>query len=212
MEEAGNRLGRVGIFGGTFDPIHVGHLQIAEAAREQHRLDRVVFVPARRQPMKASAPIASGEQRVAMVELAIEDRPAFAVSGCELARAGKSYTIDTIRDFGKTLGAAVELFFILGSDSVRDLPNWLDLPGLVERCTLVVAARPGWPLDALDALEGQVPADQLAVMKAAVIHSTASAVSSSDIREQIAAGEPVDGLVPPAVSAYAAQNKLYSPA
>ena len=210
MAQAGHD--RVGIFGGTFDPIHLGHLQVAQAARDQHRLDRVIFVPARRQPMKPSAPVASGRHRVAMVQLAIEDQPAFSASDRELARPGKSFTIDTVLEFRAELGPDAELFFILGSDSVRDLPNWHELEKLAESCTLVVAARPGWPVDALDTLEGRLPPEQIAAMKAAAVRCTANTVSASEIRRRIAEGDPAEGLVPAAVAVYVAKNKLYSAA
>ncbi len=201
---------RVGIFGGTFDPIHLGHLRVAEAAREQHGLGRIVFVPARRQPMKSSAPVASGRHRIAMIELAIDGERAFSVSDCELDRPGKSFTIDTILEFRAGLGPEVELFFILGSDSVCDLPNWYDIGRVTDLCTLVIAARPGWPVDTLDALEERLPAERIAGMKAAAVRCTADASSSSEIRRRLAEGTPVDDLVPAAVAAYVAQNKLYS--
>ena len=210
MAQAGRE--RVGIFGGTFDPIHVGHLQVAHAARERHALDRIIFVPARRQPMKRSAPAASGRHRVEMVQLAIEGERAFSVSDCELARPGKSFTIDTILAFRAELGPEAELFFIIGSDSVRDLPNWHEVENLAELCTLVVAARPGWPVDALDTLEGRLPAARIAAMKAAAVLCTANTTSSSEIRRRIAEGDPTDGLVPAVVAAYVAKNKLYSAA
>lgn len=210
MAQAGHD--RVGIFGGTFDPIHLGHLQVAQAARDQHRLDRVIFVPARRQPMKPSDPVASGRHRVAMARLAIEGQTAFSVSDCELARPGKSFTIDTVLEFRTELGPDAELFFILGSDSVRDLPNWHEVESLAELCTLVVAARPGWPIDALDALEERLPAERIAAMKTAAVRCTANAAASSEIRRRIAEGETVDGLVPATVAAYVAKNKLYSAA
>jgi len=200
---------RVGILGGTFDPIHLGHLEIANAAREQHRLDRVIFVAARRQPMKPSDPVAAGEQRLAMVELAIAGRPGFSASDCELKRPGTSFTIDTVREHRAKLGSSAELFFILGSDSVRDLPNWRDLDELAGLCTLVVAARPGWPLDALDVLEARLTPEQAGAIKAAVVRCTANTASASEVRRRVAQGEPIAGLVSPAVAGYIAQNKLY---
>ena len=210
MEVAQAGHDRVGIFGGTFDPIHLGHLQVAQAARDQHRLARVILVPARCQPMKPSAPDASGRHRVAMIELAIEGQPALSVSDCELDRPGKSFTIDTILEFRAELGPDTELFFILGSDSIRDLPKWHEVERLAELCTLIVAARPGWPMDALDALEGQLTAERIAAMKTDAVRCTANAAAASEIRRRVAEDEPVDDLVPAAVAAYVAKNKLYS--
>jgi len=199
----------VGVFGGSFDPVHNGHLAVAEAVVEQHRLDRLIFVPAYLQPHKTAPPMASGRQRLAMLELALAGRDAFSVSDCELQREGKSFTVDTISHFRRQLGPAAKLFFILGSDSVGDLPKWKDLPRLAATCQLVVAARPGAPLDGLDALAAHLPGEQVEAIQRAAVRTTASPASSTEIRRRLAAGQPIARLVPPAVALYVARNKLY---
>ena len=209
MGEPLDRCERVGIFGGSFDPIHNGHLDVADAALKRHRLDRVIFVPARQQPHKRSAPAASGEHRLAMVELAIRDEPLFSASDCELKRPGRSFTIDTIREFRDQFGPRAEIFFIVGSDSVSELPAWKSLRRLAELCTFVVAARPGWPLDELDKLSDHLPAERVAAIKDAAIDSTANRVSATEIRALVASGDPIAGLVPEPVAAYITRNKLY---
>jgi len=203
---------RVAVFGGTFDPIHNGHLTVAEAAAAQHRLDTVIFVPARRPPHKASEPSAPAEHRLAMIRLAVEGRPGFEVSDCELTRPGTSYTVDTMRRFRRRLPPGTRLYFIAGSDSVPELPAWRDLAGLTELCTLVVAARPGRPLEELDALLEHLPEERVAAIKAAAVATTASPVSATEVRRRLAAGRPVAELVPDAVARYIAENKLYKPA
>ena len=132
---------RVGVFGGTFDPVHVGHLAIAHAALESVPLDRVLFVLAKRSPLKERGPVASEGDRLRMLELAIANEPRFAVSRLELDRDGPSYTVDTL----ERLAGKDELFLILGSDAIADLPRWKDPDRIARLATLVVAERPGAP-------------------------------------------------------------------
>jgi nicotinate-nucleotide adenylyltransferase len=132
---------RVGVFGGTFDPVHVGHLAIALAALESVPLDRVLFVPARRSPLKDRDPLASVADRVSMLQAAIAGEPRFAVSRVELDRDGVSYTVDTL----EALHSEGELFLILGSDALADLQRWRAPDRIRELSTILVAARPGAP-------------------------------------------------------------------
>lgn len=132
---------RVGVFGGTFDPVHVGHLAIAHAAVESVPLDRVVFVLAKRSPLKERGPVAGEADRLRMLEVAIADEPRFAASRIELDREGPSYTVDTL----ERLGGADDLFLILGSDAIADFPRWKDPDRIAALATLVVAERPGAP-------------------------------------------------------------------
>ena len=132
---------RVGIFGGTFDPVHVGHLAIANAALESIPLDRVLFVPARRAPLKEHGPVAGEADRLAMLQLAVAGEPRFSVSRIELDREGPSYTVDTL----ERLAGADELFLILGGDALAALPRWKDPDRIATLATLVVAERPGAP-------------------------------------------------------------------
>ncbi|HEV2249912.1 MAG TPA: nicotinate-nucleotide adenylyltransferase [Candidatus Limnocylindria bacterium] len=132
---------RVGVFGGTFDPVHVGHLAIAHAALESVRLDRVLFVLARRSPLKDRGPVAGEADRLAMLELAVAGEPRFAVSRVELDRSGPSYTVETLEQ----LAGGDELFLILGSDASAALPRWKDAPRIAKLATIVVAERPGAP-------------------------------------------------------------------
>ena len=132
---------RLGVFGGTFDPVHVGHLAIANAALESIPLDRVLFVIARRSPLKDRGPIAGEADRLRMLELAIDGEPRFAVSRVELDREGPSYTVETL----ERLAGTDDLFLILGSDAIADFPRWKDPERIATLATLVVAERPGAP-------------------------------------------------------------------
>ena len=135
------RMLRVGIFGGTFDPVHVGHLAIANAALESIPLDRVLFIPAHRAPLKEHGPVAGAADRLAMLELAVVGEPRFSVSRIELDREGPSYTVDTL----EALAGADELFLMLGGDALAALPRWKDPDRIAQLATLVVAERPGAP-------------------------------------------------------------------
>ena len=132
---------RIGIFGGTFDPVHVGHLAIAQAALDSAGLDRVVFVPARRSPLKTSGPIASEEDRFAMLQAAVKDEPRFSVSRVELDRPGPSFTVDTL----EALAKEGELALILGSDALADLEKWRSPERIRALASILVARRPGAP-------------------------------------------------------------------
>ena len=132
---------RLGVFGGTFDPVHVGHLAIANAALESVPLDRVLFVLARRAPLKERGPVAGAADRLVMLELAVAGEPRFSVSRVELDRDGPSYTVDTLEG----LAGADDLFLVLGGDAMAALPRWKDHERIAELATLVVAERPGAP-------------------------------------------------------------------
>ena len=185
---------RLGILGGTFDPIHLGHLVLGEAAREQLGLDRVLFVPAGTQWRKAGREIAPAEHRVAMVELAVGDNPAFEVSTVEVERAGPSYTADTLEELAET--PDVELFLVLGKDAYEDLPNWVRPERIRELATLAVAARNG------ENVTVEPPTVRLEMPEIGI--------SATDIRERVAAGRTIRYLVPAPVDAYIRNHGLYT--
>ena len=200
---------RIAIFGGSFDPVHVGHLDVAEAALCRHKLDLVFFVPARLQPHKPTEPHASGEQRLEMISLAIRTNPQFAVSDCEIRRPGKSFTVDTIREFRAALGPDAALFLIIGSDSLRDFSRWHGVNELASLCEIIVAARPNEPLSNIDALSECLAPEQIESMKRLSITATANPTSATEIRRRRTQGEKITELVPAAVEDYVARNNLY---
>ena len=207
--------GRWGILGGTFDPIHLGHLAIAEAAREELGLERVLFVPAAVPPHRAEAPGASAADRAAMVGLAIAGAPAFALSRIELDRAGPSYTVDTLAAL--TTGGAIdgpppgprrELWFILSAEAFADLPTWHDAARILDLCRLVVLPRAGHPEPDLPDLEDRLPG---VTARTVVLDGPHIRISASEVRARAAAGLSVRYLVPDAVAAYIADHSLYRP-
>ena len=183
---------RVGIFGGTFDPVHVGHLAIALAALESVPLDRVLFVPVRRSPLKDRDPFASVADRVAMLEAALVGEPRFALSRVELERDGVSYTVDTL----EALRAQGELFLILGSDALADLARWRRPDRISELATILVAARPGAP-------------EPDPVHHARAFDAPQLDISSRELRARAARGSSLRYLVPDAVWEHIKKRGLY---
>jgi nicotinate-nucleotide adenylyltransferase len=186
---------RLGVFGGTFDPIHLGHLRAAENAREALALDAIAFVPAARSPFKGD-PVSSGWDRYAMVALATAGHPGFEPSERELEREGPSYTVDTIRALRRERPGD-QLFLIVGSDTVRDLPTWRESAALVTECAVVAVSRPG------EARPDALPAG------ATWVDGPGLAVSATDVRQRVKAGRSVRFLVPDAVADYVAKRRLY---
>jgi nicotinate-nucleotide adenylyltransferase len=194
---------RIGILGGTFDPIHYGHLAIAEEARHALQLDRVLFVPAAQQPLKRGAHVATPEQRFAMVQLACAPNPAFEVSRIELDRPGPSFTLTTL----EALQAAQigELHFILGEDALADLTRWHAAESVVALARIIAVGRPGSAADhtrifqALPALSARLT----------VLPGPALDISSTVLRRRVAAGQPIRYQTPDAVVAYIEQQGLY---
>ncbi len=201
---------RFGILGGTFDPIHIGHLIIAEEARHRYDLEKVIFVPAFVSPLKAEIECSSPSHRLKMVELAIEKNDHFSVSNTEIERGGISYTIDTLRETREIYGKDAELFFIVGADAVREMLKWKDPEMILSECTIVAVSRPGFPLDHLEdfipkrSSDGKPGTERVVIMEIPSI-----GISSSDIRQRVATGRPFRYMVPEAVWSYIMQTGLY---
>jgi nicotinate-nucleotide adenylyltransferase len=199
---------RVGIFGGTFDPVHMGHLILAEQAREQARLDAVWFVPAPRPPHKPEAELTRFEQRVEMLELALAGNAAFRVDDLEKERTGPSYTVDTLAEL--CLRHPKDEFFLLaGSDTVRDLGTWYQPVRLLELAGLVVMARPGHGLPDAAELRRQVALPEAVPLRLVVVQSPQIDISSRDLRARAAAGRSIRYFVPRAVEVYIHDKHLY---
>jgi len=191
---------RIGVLGGTFDPIHIGHLVAAEGVREELRLDRVIFVPAARPPHKDAASISDGGRRLEMARLATVDNPAFVVSDLELRRSGPSYTIDTVRQLKAGYGSGVGLFFLMGVDSLMEITTWKDCDSLLEEATVVVFPRPGLdPRAVKESIRERVR----------FVSTCEVGVASSGIRERVRTGKSIRYLVHPAVEAFIHGEGLY---
>jgi nicotinate-nucleotide adenylyltransferase len=209
--ESGPR--RVGIFGGSFDPVHAGHLHVARAAQAARGLEQVVFVPAARPPHKPERILASGADRVAMLELALAGEPAssrWSVADLELERSGPSYTIDTVRELPGRLGLApqAELYLLLGSDNLRDLPRWREADELLSRVHPIVLARS--PLEPiLRELQRELAPELVAKLRAGLLDLSPVEVSSSDVRGQLARGEDPGRALPAGVLEYIRRQGIY---
>jgi nicotinate-nucleotide adenylyltransferase len=195
---------RVGVLGGTFDPVHNGHLAIARELREALGLDRVIWVPAGRPPHKQGQIVSSDTDRLAMLEVALADSPTDVISRADLDREGPSYTADLLGILAAEYAPA-SLVFLMGEDSLRDLPTWHDPERIVRQAELAVAARPGVDID-LEGIARQIPGVRGRVH---LVPTEEIPISSSDIRRRVGAGEPIGGLVPAAVAEYIAQRGLY---
>lgn len=194
---------RIGIFGGSFDPVHIGHLRMAEAAREAIGLDCVVFVPAQVSPFKTHRRVTPGELRLEMLRLATGDNPAFSVSDTELQRPGPSFTVDTLRELASDAPEAA-LFFLTGMDTVRDLPRWRDPEIVLSLARFVVMTRPGvYQADVLEALPDAWESRIL------FVEMPGLDISSSYLRAELAAGRSARYLLTDATLAFIAQHGLY---
>ena len=199
---------RVGILGGTFDPVHIGHLIIAEEARSRLELEEVVFVPARDPWRKARHGLAPVEERLAMVRLAVAGNPSFRVSLVDLERQGPSYSVDTILDLRGQFGEDADFYFILGHDALMDLPHWRQPARLTELAHVVSVGRPGYEIG-WQQLERALPNAGERIL---VLDIPEVGISSTEIRQRVASGHTIRYWVPEAVAQYIREHKLYQDA
>ncbi len=199
-------LRRVGILGGTFDPVHRGHLEIARHAIDEAGLERVVFVPAGQPRLKSGAQSASAEERLEMIRLAVEGNPGFNVSDIEVGRSGSTLTVETLTELSATLDAGVEMVFILGLDVLARFDEWVEPESVVELALLLAVDRAGYAGFDWDGFYARNP---YARGRVECIHSTAVDVSASELRSRLAAGSPVSGLIPEQVERFIREKGLY---
>jgi nicotinate-nucleotide adenylyltransferase len=196
---------RIGVIGGTFDPIHLGHLLIAEGARTHLGLNRVVFIPAGQPPHKSIRQISSPERRLEMVQLAISDNAHFDVLRIDIDRTGPCYTVETIRLLQETWDADTEIYFLIGSDSLVDLPTWHQPAQLLHLCHIVAVQRPGHQAD-LNELDRLLPGAASAIR---LIDTPTLDISSTEIRHRVREQGSIRYLVPAAVARYIRQHGCY---
>jgi nicotinate-nucleotide adenylyltransferase len=199
---------RVGVFGGTFDPIHIGHLASAEDAAHTLSLDRVLFVPNRQPPHKLDQQVADTAHRVAMVERAIEENPLFEMSPMELKRDGPSYSLDTLRELRTQLGKGTDLYFLIGCDALAEFHTWHEPQALLKEFQIVVMERPTEASVDWAALERHFPSIR---QETTVIPVVQLQISSSDIRQRVKEGKPIRYYVPETVRLYIEDHSLYKP-
>lgn len=199
---------RIGIFGGTFDPVHQGHLLIAERMREALALDEVRFLPAAVSPFKQHVPPSEAKHRVEMVRLAIGGNPAFLCDDREIRRGGTSYTVETLRELRRELPGA-ELFLMMGADALADLDQWREPAEICRLAFVAVAARGGRPAPNLDVLQKYLPTNEPSGTLRHVVSIPQVDISSSEIRDAVRAGKSIRYQVPAAVAAYITAHGLY---
>ena len=192
-----SKIPRIGLFGGTFNPVHCGHIKIANFLKKKLHLNEIIFVPSARPPHKADIDIIPFKYRYEMVCIATADFKGFSVSDVELKRKGKSYTIDTLRYFKKKTGA--DIYFIAGSDSILDITTWKAYKKLFEECYFVVVNRPGFAINKI-----KIPKEYFINVKIKGIH-----ISSSEIRARISKGLRTNKLIPGKVENYIREKRLY---
>ena len=194
------------LYGGSFDPPHLGHLAVARQVLERFAVDRLVFLPASHSPLKDGTPNATDGQRLEMLRLAAAGEPRFTVSDLELARGGVSYTVDTLREW-RRLHPGDDILFIAGMDSLLTLHAWREPLEIVRLCTFVTFNRPGIPLPSPDTLK--LPPDIAEKLVAQIVEGPLFDISSSDVRARASRGEPLSDLLPGPVAAYISAEGLY---
>lgn len=200
---------KIGILGGTFDPLHRGHLIIAEKVGDALGLDRVVFIPSARPPHKRSEAILDISHRLNMVKLATRGNRGFEVSSIEAERGGVSYTVDTVRSLKEESGADAEHYFIIGSDTIYELHTWKDIDVLVGLCQFVVVGRPGYSLDEIRADDVGLDEETARSALGCPVAIEPIGISSTAIRAMVRRGEAVGSYVPEPVEKYIAEHGLY---
>lgn len=200
------RQERIGILGGTFNPVHLGHLIIAQDAMEQVGLDRVKFIPSATPPHKKSDNVVAVAHRLRMINLAIRGRKEFEVDDLEIRRGGTSYSVDTLTVL-KRRHPRTPFYFIIGADSLRELHLWREVGELVKLCTFVTVPRPGF--DAKPVVDPRLDAATRRRLRQRVLRGHACDIASRDIRARVAGGLPIHYLVPDAVRVYIQQHRLY---
>ena len=191
---------RIGIIGGSFNPIHYGHLVSASEACNKFKLDKVIFVPSSINPLKSTSNLAEARHRLNMIKLAIADDPRFENSDIEIKRGGTSYTIDTIKAFVKEYSKDVNIYFIIGIDAFLEINSWASPDALLRMCKFIVTTRPGYDIE---------KANQVFRKHTEIMEITHLNISSSDIRERIKSGAPIRYLLPEKVEDYVRKHKLY---
>jgi nicotinate-nucleotide adenylyltransferase len=197
---------KIGVLGGTFDPVHLGHVRMAEEARDALGLEQVILVPAGQPMSKPDRNITPAEHRIEMLRLAVKDKPRLTISAIETERPGPSFTIDTITELQQKYGAGAVMCFILGWDSLEQVPEWHEPARLVKMCYLVAIPRPGCKLPDFNDLEKNLPGIS---QKVICLQNPCINISATAIREKVALGESIDKLVPKAVAVYIKKNNLY---
>jgi nicotinate-nucleotide adenylyltransferase len=197
---------KIGVIGGTFDPIHLGHLAVAEEALRQVDLAEIIFVPAGHPYFKASALISLAEHRIKMLERAIANKPHYKISLLEIQRLGPSYAVETVAKIKSQRQPEDEIFFIMGWDSLLTLPRWEQPEKLISLCKIIASPRPGYSKPDVSLIEKDLPGISQCTI---VMEKPLVDISATEIRERVRHGLPIDDMVPPSVARYIKETGLY---
>jgi nicotinate-nucleotide adenylyltransferase len=200
---------KIVVFGGTFDPVHTGHIEVALAAAEKIGAKKVVLIPARRSPHKNLKPIAPDNDRIAMLKIAIVGKGLFQISPVELNRAEPSYTIDTIRQLKQRLGGDCILYWLIGADMLESLPKWHQIDELLNECNICVMNRGGFKKPDFDRLTAKLSKDNIEKLQKNTIETPLIEISSTEIRRKILNNEDASKYLHPEVLNYIKSHRLY---
>ncbi len=200
---------KIVLFGGTFDPIHIGHTTVADEAAEHVGAEKIIFIPAKRSPLKNFLPKTSDADRFAMIALAIADNRKFELSDYELKKPEPSYTLETVRQFQAGYGSNTSIYWLVGADSIDDLPHWYKVVELLDECNLSVMYRAGCDLPDFSGFENIWGAGRVEKLRQNTIRTSLIDISSTEIRNRIATGRDANDMLNPLVADYIRKHKLY---
>ena len=207
MKKGEECIQKIAVMGGTFDPIHFGHLAAAEAVRTELNLEKVLFLPAGRPAHKQNQIITEPKSRFIMTALAVANNPNFEASSLEIERPGTTYTIETIKQLITIYGSEAEIYFIIGADSVFELPSWYKVRELLRICKIVVVTRPGFDNEVLEQKINELTEEYNGDIY--LIEIPSLEISSTDIRDRIKTGKSIKYLLPESVESYIKENDIY---
>ena len=197
------------LFGGSFDPIHLGHTEVAKVAAEQLHAERVIFLPAKRSPLKSNLPSAGDEDRITMIRRAIENHPLFDVSDYELHRPAPSYTLHAVRHFRQVFGPERSLYWLIGADAAKDLLHWYGVRELMSLCHISTMVRAGCSMPDFTGFADVMGEQHVAELNAHILQTPLIPISSSEVRRRLSTGESLETLLDPKVSDYIKNRGLY---
>lgn len=200
---------KIALFGGTFDPIHLGHTEVAAVAAKQIGAEKVIFIPAKCSPLKGFSPRASDEDRLRMITVTIAETETFSVSNYELERPAPSYTVETVRRFKNDYGPETSIHWLLGADSVEDLVHWYRIGELIDECSFTTMRRAGYGSPDFDKFEPLWGSQRVEKLRRSIVETPLLDISSSEIRRRLAAGKDVSGMLHPDVIEYICERGLY---
>jgi nicotinate-nucleotide adenylyltransferase len=200
---------KIALFGGTFDPVHLGHTAVAAAAAERIGVEKVVFIPAKRSPLKSFFPVASDKDRLAMISLAIAGNEKFVVNDYELKKPVPSYTLETVRHFQADYGGTAQLYWLVGADSIYELSHWYGITELIDECNLCIMFRGGCEAPDFTEFRGIWGDARVEKLQSSIIRTPLIDISSTEIRNGLAAGRDVTNMLAPQVADYIRKRGLY---